>query len=129
RFIGTFVATALGLGLLTPEAAALARKVLGGALITYGLLGISSVQLQVPPRIEAWLGPAFGTGNGAVATMTGVFMFPVLPYIQALGLDRDDLVQAQGISFSISSFALTLVVLGNGTLNASNAIGSLVAMA
>ena len=46
-------------------------------------------------------------------------MFPVIPYIQALGLERDDLVQAQGMSFTVSSFALTFVVLGNGTLNAS----------
>src|SRR4051812_28509485 len=37
-FAGTFVATWAGLGLLTPEAAALARKVLGIALILYGLL-------------------------------------------------------------------------------------------
>jgi uncharacterized protein len=127
-FIGTFVATALGLGLLTPEAAALARKALGLALIVYGLLGISRIPLQVPPRAEPWLGPLFGLANGAVATMTGVFMFPVIPYIQALGLERDDLIQAQGISFSVSSFALALVVLANGTLNAANSIASLVAM-
>src|SRR5262245_16991147 len=90
--LGTFVATALGLGLLTPEAAALARKALGIALIAYGLLGVSRVEIQVPPRAELWLGPLFGAANGAVATMTGVFMFPVIPYIQALGFNRDDLV-------------------------------------
>jgi uncharacterized protein len=128
-FIGTFVATALGLGLLTPEAAALARKALGIALILYGLLGVSQIRLQVPSAAEPWLGPLSGVANGAVATATGVFMFPVIPYIQALGLNRDDLVQAQGISFSVSSFALMIVVFGNGTLNASNSIASLVAMA
>ena len=127
-FLGTFVATALGLGLLTPEAATLARKALGIALTLYGLLGISRIQLQVPPHAEPWLGPTFGAANGAVATATGVFMFPVIPYIQSLGLGRDDLVQAQGISFSVSSFALMLVVLGNGTLNATNSIASLIAM-
>jgi uncharacterized membrane protein YfcA len=127
-FIGTFVATALGLGLLTPESATLARKALGLALIVYGLIGVSRIQIQVPPRAEPWLGPLFGAANGAVATMTGVFMFPVIPYIQALGLDRDDLVQAQGISFTVSSFALTLVVLASGTLNAANSAASLVAM-
>ena len=31
-----------------------------------------------------------------VSTATGVFMVPVIPYIQALGLGRDDMVQAQG---------------------------------
>jgi uncharacterized membrane protein YfcA len=121
-FLGTFAATAMGLGLLTPEAAALARKALGIALILYGLLGVSRLRLQVPPRAEPWLGPTMGAANGAVSTATGVFMFPVIPYIQSLGLDRDDLVQAQGISFTVSTLALTIVLLGSGTLNATNAM-------
>ena len=128
-FVGTFVATWLGLGLLTPDAAVLARKALGVALMLYGVLGVSRIRLQVPPRTESWLGPLFGAANGAVSTATGVFMFPVIPYIQALGMERDDLVQAQGISFTVSTFALTFVVLGNGTLNATNATASFVAMA
>jgi uncharacterized protein len=128
-FVGTFVATALGLGLLTPEAATLARKALGIALTLYGLLGISRVELHVPPRTEFWLGPVMGAANGAVSTATGVFMFPVIPYIQSLGLERDDLVQAQGVSFTVSTLALTIVLLGSGTLNATNAAGSMVAMA
>src|SRR6185503_13513225 len=127
-FVGTFVATALGLGLLTPEAAALARKALGIALILYGILGVSRIHLLVPPRTEPWLGPTMGAANGAVSTATGVFMFPVIPYIQALGLERDDLVQAQGISFTVSTAALSVVLLGSGTLNATNAAGSMVAM-
>ena len=128
-FVGIFVATALGVGLLTPEAAALARKALGIALTLYGLLGVSRIQLQVSPRTEPWLGPTMGATNGAVSTATGVFMFPVIPYIQSLGLERDDLVQAQGISFTVSTLALTVVLLGSGTLNATNAAGSMVAMA
>lgn len=126
--LGTFAATALGLGLLTPEAAVLARKTLGIALIAYGILGLSRIQLQVPPKAEPWLGPLMGTANGAVATATGVFMVPVIPYIQALGLSRDDLVQAQGISFTVSTLSLSIVLLANGTLNATNATGSLVAV-
>jgi hypothetical protein len=128
-FVGTFVATWAGLGLLTPEAAALARRALGLALMVYGILGVSRIRLQVPARAEPWLGPLFGAANGAVSTATGVFMFPVIPYIQSLGLERDDLVQAQGISFTVSTFALTFVVLGNGTLNATNATASFIAMA
>jgi hypothetical protein len=127
-FVAIFAATALGLGLLTPEAAALARKMLGIALMLYGLLGVSRIRLQVPARAETWLGPTLGTANGFVSAATGVFMFPVIPYIQSLGLSRDDLVQAQGISFSISSAALMIVVLVNGTLNAGNATASLIAM-
>ena len=117
------------MGLLTPEAATLARKALGVALILYGLLGVSRPELHVPSQAEIWLGPTMGAANGAVSTTTGVFMFPVIPYIQSLGLERDDLVQAQGISFTVSTLALTIVLLGSGTLNATNAAGSMVAMA
>ena len=127
--IGTWVATALGLGLLTPDAAAIARTALGVALILYGILGISRIHLRVPHRMEWWLGPLMGAINGAVSTATGVFMVPVIPYIQSLGLDRDDMVQAQGISFTTSTAALSLVLLANGTLNVTNATGSLVAVA
>lgn len=127
--LGTWIATALGLGLLTPEAAALARKALGAALILYGVLGVSRIRLQVPPRAEPWLGPVMGAANGAVSTATGVFMVPVIPYIQSLGLERDDLVQAQGISFTVSTLSLSLVLIGSGTLNATNATGSLLAVA
>lgn len=128
-FLATFVATWAGLGLLTPEAATVARKALGIALVLYGILGVSRIRIEVPPRLEWWLGPLFGAANGAVSTATGVFMFPVIPYIQALGLDRDDLVQAQGISFTVSTFALTLVVLANGTMTAATATASFVLMA
>jgi uncharacterized membrane protein YfcA len=55
-------------------------------------------------------------------------MIPVIPYIQALGLKRDDMVQAQGISFTVSTLALSLVLLLNGTLNAANAGASLLAV-
>jgi hypothetical protein len=128
-FLGTFVASALGLALLTPEGAAVARRALGVALILYGLLGVSRIDLRVPPRAEPWLGPLLGLVTGVIASATGVVMFPIIPYIQALGLQRDDLVQAQGMSFMVSSFALMFVVLGNGTLNTTNAAFSLLAMA
>ena len=126
--LGTWIATALGLGLLTPEAATLARKTLGVALILYGLLGVSRIHLRVPTRAEPWLGPVMGAANGAVSTATGVFMVPVIPYIQALGLERDELVQAQGVSFTVSTLALAVVLLGSGTMNANIALGSMLAV-
>ena len=127
--IGTWLASALGLGLLTPEAASLARKTLGIALILYGLLGLSRIRMQVPPHTEWWLGPLMGAANGVVSAATGVFMAPVIPYIQSLGLERDDMVQAQGISFSVSTLSLSFVLMANGMLNVANATASLVAVA
>jgi uncharacterized membrane protein YfcA len=127
--VGTFIAAMIGLDLLTPEAASMARKALGSALILYGLLGVARIRMRVPPGSEPWLGPVMGAANGAVSTATGALMMPVIPYIQSLGLERDDMVQAQGISFTVSTVSLSLVLLNNGTLNAANASASLVAVA
>lgn len=126
--LGTWIATALGFGLLTPEAASIARKTLGVTLILYGILGLSNVNLRTPRCYEPWLGPAMGAANGAVSTATGVFMVPVIPYITSLGLERDELVQAQGISFTVSTSSLSLVLIANGTLHVGNATASLLAV-
>lgn len=39
---------------------------------------------------------------------TGVFVIPAVPYLQALGLTKDDLVQALGLSFTVSTIALAM---------------------
>ena len=35
-----------------------------------------------------------------------MFVLPSVPYLQALDLDKDDLVQAMGLSFTVSTLAL-----------------------
>jgi uncharacterized membrane protein YfcA len=49
--------------------------------------------------------------------MTGVFVVPMVPYVQALGLERDDLVQALGLSFTVATVALAVVLIGNDQLH------------
>ena len=43
---------------------------------------------------KRWLSPAVGIATGLVTAATGVFVIPAVPYLQALGLDKDELVQA-----------------------------------
>jgi hypothetical protein len=42
--------------------------------------------------------------TGLVTSATGVFVIPAVPYIQGLGLDRNQLVQALGLSFTVSTW-------------------------
>ena len=51
-----------------------------------------------------------GAATGVVTAATGVMTIPAVPYLQALGLDQDDLVQALGLSFTVSAVALTAVL-------------------
>ena len=47
-----------------------------------------------------------GALSGVVTGATGVFV-PAVPYLQSLGLQREELVQALGLAFTVSTIALT----------------------
>ncbi|MGE3967549.1 MAG: TSUP family transporter [Dongiaceae bacterium] len=49
--------------------------------------------------------------TGLVTGATGVFVIPAVPYLQAIGLEKDDLIQALGLSFTVSTVALALGLL------------------
>jgi uncharacterized membrane protein YfcA len=67
-------------------------------------------------RDEPVLSPIVGAATGLLASITGVFMIPNVPYLQALGLDRDDLIQALGLSFTVSTVALGAGLAAQGSL-------------
>ncbi|WP_299364695.1 sulfite exporter TauE/SafE family protein [uncultured Paracoccus sp.] len=79
---------------------------LGIALVVHASYTLFARQLRVPARDEPWLSPLTGALTGIVTGGTGVFVFPAVPYLQALGLSPDDLVQALGLSFTVSTVAL-----------------------
>jgi uncharacterized protein len=66
--------------------------------------------------------------TGLVTGATGVFVIPAVPYLQALRLEKDDLVQALGLSFTVSTAALAVNLGGAGAL-APAAGASLLALA
>ena len=125
--LGVCFGTWVGSGLLTTgsERAVVA---LGVALVLYAALGLVNVRAAVPSRAQPWLGPLIGGATGVVTAATGVFVIPAVPYLQALGLDTDDLVQALGLSFTISTLALAASLAGEGAFDLSVAGASLVAL-
>lgn len=104
-----------------------ASVALGVALVAYALWGLTGRQLHVPPGRERWLGPAVGAATGLVTAVTGVFAIPAVPYMQALGFQRDALIQAMGISFTTSTVVLAIGLAGNGGYPVS-ALGGSIAM-
>lgn len=79
---------------------------LGLALVFYAGYALVSPTLAVSPCIEPWLSPVVGLLTGIITGATGVFVMPAVPYLQALRLARDELVQALGLSFTLSTLAL-----------------------
>jgi uncharacterized membrane protein YfcA len=95
--------------------AGLASAGLGAALIVYALLGLCALPLAVPRRGEGASSFAAGLATGAVTAATGVFVFPAVPYLQALSLKKNELVQALGLSFTVSTIALFLRLVLEGS--------------
>jgi uncharacterized protein len=122
--LGTF-ATA---GIITGSASGMAAAALGATLIVYGIVGLTGIRPAVPKRHEWWMSPLAGLATGAVTGATGIFVLPAVPYLQALGFEKDELVQVLGLSFLVSTIALAFALVGGGAFSASLAGGSALAL-
>ena len=123
--LGVALGTLAGAWWLGAPAGAWAEAALGLALVAYGAWGLWGAQLpRVSPAAQRMAGPLVGAATGLVTAATGVFVVPAVPYLQALGLARDDLVQAMGLSFTVSTIALALGLALNQQYPATAAAGS-----
>jgi len=125
---GICLGTWAGAGLLQQQKDGSATLWLGVALVLYALVGLKAAKLRVPAKAESWLGPIIGITTGIATAATGVFVLPAVPYLQALGFDKDELVQALGISFIVSTLALSVGLIGAGALDIGVAQNSLLAL-
>ena len=114
--IAIVAGTLAGSAMLTGGDTTFTTGALGAALILYAVFTLLARPFCVPPRLEPWLSPAVGLVTGAVTGATGVFVIPAVPYIQALGLEKDELVQALGLSFTVSTVALGAGLAARGAL-------------
>jgi uncharacterized protein len=124
-----FIGTGVGTQVLGVGSGSSMSRALGGILVLYALSGLFLRPLQVAPASERWLGPLCGLMTGLIASATGVFTIPAVPYVQGLGLDRNELVQALGLSFTVSSLALGLAMFWSGALGGGELGASLLALA
>lgn len=126
--LGVAGGTLLASGLIASPATHVATSGLGAALVLYAAVGLLNPRLRVPARVEPWLGPLAGAATGVVTGATGVFVIPAVPYIGSLGLERDDLVQVLGLSFTVSTIALAAGLAWHGALPATTRAASLLAL-
>jgi len=133
--LGIAAGTLAGSWLLTSANTKYTSVGLGFALIVYAMYSLWAKPLSVPARLEPLLSPVIGLATGAINGGTGIFTIPAVPYIQALGLSKDELIQALGLSFTVSTIALAAGLarggafhLGNITLSALAIIPSLLGM-
>lgn len=114
--VAVCLGTWAGLGPMTGATAKFGTLLLGVALALCAVAGLAEWRLTAPKAWETILSPLVGAITGLITAATGVFVIPAVPYLQAIGFEKDELVQALGLSFTVSTLALAVNVALEGGL-------------
>lgn len=125
---GVMLGTIAGVGILAGDTVGLASIGLGVALAVYAVVGLAGLRIAVARQHEVWLAPLVGMTTGLVTGATCVFVDPAVPYLQAIGLEKEELIQALGMSFTVSTVALAAGLLRVDAWHVASAWISLLAL-
>ena len=78
----------------------------------YAVVSLRKFAFTVSRQNEKWIGGGVGLISGAIAAATGVQVVPSMPYLQAVGMEKDEFVQALGVFFTIGTLALACALAG-----------------
>jgi len=126
--IGTAAGIWLNAGSLTGPYAQYTTIALGLLLALNAVIGLTKLNFSVAPRNEKWIGGIVGVVTGMISAATGVQVIPSVPYLQAIGMDKDELIQALGVFFTVATVALSFNLTSAGLLTAATALPGGVAM-
>lgn len=104
----TVIATVTAAHVITRVDARLAAAMLGAVLMTYAALALSGARFAVSAAAEPVIGPLVGLVTGFINGTTAISVIPAIPYVQAIKLGKDELVQAIAMSAFVSAAALGL---------------------
>jgi uncharacterized membrane protein YfcA len=133
--IGVFLACSAGAAFLAAGQLARADAVLLSGLLGLCLVVSATVALAAPnlpapaPRTEIWLGPPMGIASGAIAGLTGSYLVPAAPWLQAIRLPRDQFVQGFGLGVVMVNGAMAAGLAGSGMLPAGLGLASCIGLA
>ena len=102
---------------------------LGILLMIYAVTGLTKFSFHVAPRNEKWVGGIVGLVTGVISVSSGVQVIPSVPFMQAIGMEKDELVQALGVFFTVATLALGFTLTRSGLMTGATALPGAVAMA
>src|SRR5436190_21984398 len=126
---GTVIGIWLNAGMLTGPYARYGTIVLGALLVIYAIVGLSRFSFKVARKHEKWVGGIVGLITGLISAATGVQVIPSMPFMQAIGMEKDELVQALGVYFTTATLALAFNLTEAGLVSTATALPGAVAMA
>lgn len=103
-YLASFPGLLFGLWILGGGDTAFPRAVLGTSMFLYGVYGLWGGQFSLvhKPAIAGFVGVTTGLVNG----LTGSQIMPILPYLMAINITKDELVQAINTSFTFASIVM-----------------------
>lgn len=84
------------------------RVALGAILVAYAAWGLIRPSLPDLSQRSRFHGVAAGVATGIVTATTGVFVMPMVPYLQCQQLQKDELIHALGLGFTVATIALAI---------------------
>lgn len=99
-------------------------SLLGGLLIIYSTAELMGHSFNVSLKFERLIGLTCGSLTGLLTGMTGSCVFPGVMFLQAIGLQRDMLVQTMGVLFTLSTLSLGISLHLNNFLSLENGLWS-----
>jgi uncharacterized protein len=127
--LGLAVGIWLNADMMTGPYARYGTILIGLLLVIYAIVSLRKFAITVRPRDEKWVGGAIGLATGVISAATGVQVIPSMPFMQALGMKKDELIQALGVFFTIATLAQAFNLSAAGVLDESTALPGVIALA
>ncbi len=127
--LGTAFGIWLNGDMLTGPYARYGTIILGILLAIYATISLRKFTFHVAPSNEKWIGGIAGVITGVISAATGVQVVPSMPFMQSIGMEKDELVQALGVYFTVATLALAFNLTTAGLLSAATALPGVIALA
>lgn len=98
--------------------------VLGLMVCAYAAMNLSALKIRIHARHEPVISPVLGLASGVLGGVTGSIGVPMIVYLQALGLNKEDFVQAINFTFFAASLVWVAALINEGALDVHTAVVS-----
>jgi uncharacterized membrane protein YfcA len=127
--LGLAVGIRLTADMMTGPYARYGTVLIGVLLVIYATISLRKFVLTMRPRDEKWIGGIIGLITGLISGATGVQVIPSMPFLQALGMKKDELIQALGVFFTVATLVQAFNLSAAGLLDQSTALPGVIALA
>lgn len=127
--LGLAVGIRLDGDVMTGPYARYGTGLIGILLVIYAIISLRKLVITIRPQDEKWIGGIIGLITGVISGATGVQVVPSLPFLQALNLKKDELIQTLGVFFTVATLVQAFNLSAAGVFDESTALPGVIALA